>query len=55
MSDKHLDTVISSILAYFLETRYKKVTGFLTRRGIVLQQNRISEVIRRINLEGTMS
>ena len=30
------------------------MTGFLRSRGIVLQQNRIREAMRRINPEGTL-
>ena len=55
MSDEHLDTVIRSILADFPETGYKRMTGFLRARGIVLQQNRIREAMRKINPEGTLS
>ena len=49
MSDEH------RILAEFLETGYKRTTGFLKARGIVFQQNRIREAMRRINPEGTLS
>ena len=55
VSDEHLDTVINSILADFPETGYKRMTGFLRARGIVLQQNRIREAMRRMNPEGTFS
>ena len=55
MSDEDLDTVINSILNDFPETGYKRMTGFLRARGIVLQQNRIREAMRRINPEGTLS
>ncbi|KAL9966237.1 hypothetical protein ACROYT_G024284 [Oculina patagonica] len=55
MSDERLDIVINSILADFPETGYKRMTGFLRARGIVLQQNRIREAMRRINPEGTLS
>lgn len=55
MSDEDLDAVINSILNDFPETGYKRMTGFLRARGIVLQQNRICEAMRRINPEGTLS
>lgn len=55
MSDEDLDAVINSILNDFPETEYKRMTGFLRARGIVLQQNRIREAMRRINPEGTLS
>ena len=55
MSDEDLDAVINSILNDFPETGYKRMTGFLRARGIVLQQNRIREAMRRINPEGTLS
>lgn len=55
MSDGQLDTVINIFLTNFLATGYKRMTGFLRARGIVLQQNRIHEAMRRINPEGTSS
>ena len=55
MSDEQLDTIMLSILAEFPETCYKRMTGFLKARGIVLQQSRIREAMRRVNPEGTLS
>ena len=55
MSDEQLDTIMLSILAEFPETGYKRMTGFLKARGIVLQQSRIREAMRRVNPEGTLS
>ena len=54
LSDHDLDTVINGILVDFPETGYKRMTGFLKARGIVLQQSRIREAMRRINPEGTL-
>ena len=55
ISDKHLDTVINTILAKFPETGYKRMTGFLKVRGFVLQQNRIRQAMRRVNPERVCS
>jgi len=55
MSDEQLDTIMLSILDEFPETSYKRMTGFLKARGIVLQQRRIREAMRRVNPEGTLS
>lgn len=55
MSNEQLDTIMLSILAEFPETGYKRMTGFLKARGIVLQQSRIREAMRRVNPEGTLS
>lgn len=55
MSDEQLDTIMLSILAEFLETGYKRMTGFLKARGIVLQPNKIREAMKRVNPEGTLS
>ena len=52
LSDQELDTIMNSILAEFPETGYKRMTGFLRSRGIVLQQNRIREAMRRIIQKG---
>ena len=36
------------------ETGYKRMTGFLRSRGVVVQQSRIREAMRKVNPEGTM-
>ena len=54
ISNEDLDGVIESILCNFPETGYKRMTGFLKTRGIIVQQDRIREAMRRVNPEGTM-
>ena len=39
LSDQELDAVIRSILADFLQTGYKRMTGFLRARGLIVQQS----------------
>ena len=54
ISDHDLDAIMTSILTEFPETGYKRMTGFLRARGVVVQQNRIRERMRTINPEGTL-
>ena len=54
ISNEDLDGIIGNILCDFPETGYKRMTRFLKARGIILQQNRIREAMRRVNPEGTM-
>ena len=54
ISNENLDGIIENILCDFPETGYKRMTGFLKTRGIIVQQNRIREAMRRVNPVGTM-
>ena len=54
ISEQDLDNMIENILVSFPETGYKRMTGFLRSRGVVVQQSRIREAMRRVNPEGTM-
>ena len=54
LRDEELDTMIRGILTDFPDTGYKRMTGFLRARGVVLQQIRIREAMRRANPEGTL-
>lgn len=54
ISEHDLDNIIENILVGFPETGYKRMTGFLRSRGVVVQQSRIREAMRRVNPEGTM-
>ena len=54
LSDQDLDTVIKSILTDFPQTGYKRMTGFLRARGLIIQQSRIRAAMRRTNPEGTL-
>ena len=54
LSDQELDAVIRSILRDFPQTGYKRMTGFLKARGLIVQQSRIREAMRRTNPEGTL-
>jgi len=47
VSDEHLDRVINSILADFPETGYKRMTGFLRARGIILLFFNKTEYVKR--------
>ena len=54
LSDQELDAVISrSILTDFPQTGYKRMTGFLRARGLIVQQSRIRTAMR-TNPEGTL-
>ena len=55
MSDEDLDAVINSILNDFPETGYKRMTGFLRARGIVLQQNRRALIFINYNFQLVLS
>ncbi|XP_073237665.1 uncharacterized protein [Porites lutea] len=54
LSDQDLDTVIKSVLTDFPQTGYKRMTGFLRARGLIIQQSRIRAAMRRTNPEGTL-
>ena len=54
ISNQDLDNIIDNILVDFPETGYTRMTGFLRSRGVVVQQSRIGEAMRRVNPEGTM-
>jgi len=54
LSDQELDAVINSIVTDFPQTGYKRMTGFLRARGIIVQQSRIRAAMRRTNPEGTL-
>ena len=54
ISNQDLDNIIDDILVDFQETGYKRMAGFLRSRGVVVQQSRICEAMRRVNPEGTM-
>ena len=49
ISNQDLDNIIDNILVDFPETGYKRMTGFLRSRGVVVQQSRIREAMRRVN------
>ena len=53
LSNQELDAVIRSILTDFPQTGYKRMTGFLRARGLVVQ-SRIHAGMRRTNPEGTL-
>lgn len=54
LSDQDLDTVIKSVLTDFPQTGYKRMTGFLRARELIIQQSRIRAAMRRTNPEGTL-
>ena len=54
MSNEELDAEITSISRNFPITGYKCITGFLLSRNLRIQQQRICEAMRRVNLEGTL-
>ena len=54
MSNEELDAEITSILRNFPNTGYKCMTGLLLFRNVRIQQQRIREVMRRVNPKGTL-
>ena len=54
ISEHDLDNIIENILVRFPKTGYKRMTGFLRSRGVVVQQSRIREAMGRVNPERTM-
>ena len=54
MKDNKLDQVIVSILKDFPNSGYKKMKGFLLSRGHRMQENKIRELMRRVDLEGVL-
>ena len=54
ISNKDLDNILNNISVDFPKTGYKHMTGFLRSRGVVVQQIKIREAMRRVNPAGTM-
>ena len=53
-ANQDLDTVIKSVLTDFPQTGYKRMTGFLRARGLIIQQSRIRAAMRRTKPVGTL-
>ena len=49
ITDAELDLAVESILRSFPNAGYKRMSGFLTSRGLRVQQNRIRSSMRRVD------
>ena len=54
ITDVELDSVVENIIRSFPNTGYKRMSGFLTSRGLRIQQNRIRSSMRRVHPEGCL-
>ncbi|XP_066914919.1 uncharacterized protein [Clytia hemisphaerica] len=54
MTDDELDVVVNEILVDHPNTGYKKMRGFLLARGLILQERRVREAMRRVDPEGVI-
>ena len=54
ISDEELDNKIMSIKEDFHQSGYRIVTGILRENGIFVQNRRVLECMRRVDLEGVM-
>ena len=54
LSDQELDLTVQEILRSHPNTGYKRMTGYFAARGARVQQQRIKESMRRVDLEGTL-
>lgn len=54
ITPEDLDESVSEILRDFPNSGYKKMKGFLTGRGIVIQEERIRDSMRRVDPEGVI-
>jgi len=52
ITDDELDSKVSEVLLEFPNTGYKRMQGFLLSRHLKLTQNRVREVMRRVDPEG---
>jgi hypothetical protein len=53
-SDDELDCCINQVLVDFPNTGYKKMRGYLLSRGIIVQERRTRESMRRVDPEGVI-
>ena len=54
INDRDLDAVVSNIICDFPNVGYKRMSGLLLSRGLRIQQNRVRETMRRVDLRGTL-
>ena len=54
ITDAELDLAVESILRSFPNAGYKRMSGFLTSRGLRVQQNRIRSSMRRVDPRGCL-
>lgn len=54
MTDELLDKCIDNILIEFPNTGYKKMKGYLLSKGIIVQERRVREAMRRVDPEGVI-
>uniref|UniRef100_A0A7M5X693 Integrase catalytic domain-containing protein n=2 Tax=Clytia hemisphaerica TaxID=252671 RepID=A0A7M5X693_9CNID len=54
LTEEELDTVINEILVDHPNTGYKKMRGFLLARGLIIQERRVRDAIRRVDPEGVI-
>lgn len=54
ITDVELDSIVENIIRSFPNTGYKRMSGFLTSRGLRIQQNRIRSSMRRVHPEGCL-
>ena len=54
ITDAELDLAVESILRSFPNAGYKRMSGFLTSRGLHVQQNRIRSSMRRVDPQGCL-
>ena len=53
INDNDLEETVRSIVQQFPNTGYKRMTGLLFSRGLRVKQNRICEMMRRVDPAGT--
>ncbi|XP_067051029.1 uncharacterized protein [Acropora muricata] len=54
MSDEELDEVVKDIKKDFCQSGYRMVLGVLRSRGYRIQQRRVMESLRRVDVEGVI-
>lgn len=54
MSDEELDEVVKDIKKDFCQSGYRMVLGVLLSRGYRIQQRRVMESLRRVDVEGVI-
>ncbi|CAG7825487.1 unnamed protein product [Allacma fusca] len=52
ISNDELDEVVTTVLQQFPNSRYRRVQGYLQSRGVIIQQLRIRESVRRADPQG---
>ena len=54
ITDEDLDQIVAAIVNDLPNCDYERMTGFLLARGLCVQQERIRESMRPVDLEGVL-